>query len=147
MRQKAGDFHAAGCVCGGGGAGWESFGTASDFNTRWADARGGNGGGGGQGFVGGAGGLAGRLYEVSMGGGDQVFASGVDGSAGSVGSQGGAGGVTPAESATAGQFGQDGEPDPDGSLGGLAGFAIVSNGNTITYTSGDNTQNIRGSRS
>jgi len=116
---------------GGGAGGSRSSGTNDPVITGPL-----NGGGGGQGFVGGTGGNAGTV-RIDFGPILDTAQPGVDGSRGSPGSQGGV---------SAGEWGEDGD-SPTGSDGGLGGFAIVSNGNTVTIISGDNSLNIKGRRS
>ena len=66
--------------------------------------------------------------------------TGLEGPAGNLGSEGILG------SNYGGKFGEQGY-SPQGSVGGLPGFAIVSNGNNVTITNGDNPINIKGRRS
>lgn len=93
-----------------------------------------NGGSGGQGYVGGLGGIG----------------EGVNGSDGSRGAPGTLSGLS------GGEFGESGDtdifdeslspttPPIDQSFSGLTGFAIVSNGNSVTITSGNNPLNVKG---
>jgi len=106
-----------GLIAGGGNGGTGGNGRCAGIITTYAGA----GGGGGQGFVGGTGGLAGTGT--------------VSAAAGSVGDKNypGAGGIgsTEAENGFAG-----------GSLGDNP--AIITNGNTITITGGNNSEQVRG---
>ena len=99
-------------------------------------AQGGNGGSGGQGYVGGLKGLKGSVTGV--------FADfGIDGNDGSRGAPGSL------SSISGGEFGQDADTSFSffgESVTGLSGYAIVSNGNSVTISSGDNPLNIKGRR-
>lgn len=118
---------------GGGGAGGSQ---SNGNNVPPASAYGGNGGPGGQGYIGGTGGTRGSV-RVDFGPILDFGVDGVDGSRGAPGSMAGnVGGV----------WGGDGG-SPAGSDGGLSGFAIVSNGNSVVISSGDNALNVRGRRS
>mgnify|MGYP003629515151 CR=1 FL=1 len=96
----------------------------------------GNGGSGGQGYVGGGHGLKGII--------DGVYSDeGVDGNNGSRGAPGVVALIS------GGEFGDDSDrsTSPLGqSNEGLSGYAIVSNGNSVTITSGNNPLNIKGRR-
>lgn len=90
----------------------------------------------------GAGGQGGRGFGPSAGG----DAGDVDGNSGTDGANGGM-------TSGAGDFGEAGErpitnriTEPGRSYGGDPGASIVSNGNTVTITAGDNPTNIRGPR-
>jgi len=117
---------------GGGSAGGVSFVDTTSANTLSA---GGNGGSGGQGFVGGRAATKGEAYIES-----NLLSAGVDGSDGSISSAGSVGSVS------GGSFGESGDKS-GASNGGDSGFAIVSNGNNVTITAGDNNLNIKGRRS
>ena len=118
---------------GGGGSGGRM---SSGNNVTPISAFAGNGGSGGQGFIGGSGGDGGTVRIESS----PILDTGVDGSDGSRGAPGNTGG------SLGGVWGEQGD-SPSGSDGGLSGFAIISNGNTVTISSGDNALNIRGRRS
>lgn len=121
---------------GGGGV---NGGTSYTYNPKPSDlsisvAVAGNGGSGGQGYVGGVKGIAGSVSGYASD-------AGVDGVSGSRGAPGVLSGVY------AGEFGDDADEDKvdsGNSQTGLSGYAIVSNGNTVTITSGDNPLNIKG---
>ena len=106
-----------GLIAGGGGGegGFKGAGTTS-----------GNGGGGGQGCVGGIGGPAGD----ATGPGNTQGTAGANGTKGAPGGGGGA-------------LGQAGDNTPD-ATGGAAGDAIDKNGNTVTITAGNNSEQIIG---
>lgn len=113
-----------GLIAGGGGGSQGTFGSCDG-----AIAIGGNGGGGGQGFSGGAGGAAG------------VGVAGVNGNTGSSGNINYPGQLY----RPGGELGQDGFAEtayPDRK--GLAGAAIITNGNTVTITAGNNAEQIKG---
>ncbi len=128
----------------GSGALWAGGGGAAGGTSSFKDlpnpdffASGGNGGSGGQGFIGGLGGALGAVTGFTS----DVGVDGNDGSRGAAGVVGGTSG---------GEFGEDGGIDISSfgsALAGLSGFAIVSNGNSVIITSGDNILNIRGRRS
>lgn len=113
-----------GLIGGGGGGG---VGTPGNCTVAPPLAVGGNGGGGGQGLAGGAAGDAG------LGSGAPDSSDGEIGVAGSFATPGGNGG----------EFGQDGDSGYGGS-GGSAGSAITTNGNTVTITAGNNSEQIKG---
>jgi hypothetical protein len=124
---------------GGGGAGGNvSF--ASSFGSTSAFA--GFGGSGGQGYIGGVGGNGGlaRVDGVQTDNGE-------DGNPGSLGAPGVLGDFS---GGAFGESGDDGAISEDGGspegTGGLSGFAIKSNGNPVTITSGDTALNIKGRR-
>lgn len=97
----------------------------------------GNGGSGGQGYIGGLAAIKGEVTGL-------LTASGVDGNDGSKGAPGVLGSIS------AGEFGEDSDLDTSEfgqSAAGPAGFAIVSNGNNVTISAGDNPINIRGRKS
>ncbi|MFT6347021.1 MAG: hypothetical protein ACJAYB_000002 [Psychromonas sp.] len=125
----------AGAIWSGGGA--AGGGKSVGQNTPSVGGTAGNGGSGGQGYIGGNGHSKGT---VELDGSSGFVDEGLDGQNGSVGSPGSVG-VT-----SGGVWGAPGDNQP-GSTGGQQGFAIVSNGNTVTITSGDNNLNIRGLRS
>jgi hypothetical protein len=114
---------------GGGGAGSD----AQCFTDTSGEA--GSGGGGGQGFQGGAGGAAGAAL-------DPQYTEGVSGQSGTR-NYAGDGGTSNA--GDGGTLGQDGQSAFVGiSQGGSAGRAILTNGNTVTITAGDNAEQIKG---
>lgn len=97
----------------------------------------GNGGSGGQGYIGGQGDVKGEITGL-------VSDVGVDGNNASRGAPG------VVASISGGEFGEDADTNVSSegqSATGLSGFAIVSNGNLVTITSGDNPLNIKGRRS
>lgn len=105
---------------GGGGSGRTIFACTSEIS------RAGTGGGGGQGCSGGAGGSGG----IGTGGASNGFA----GPSGSISGPNGNGGA----------FGEDGGSE-GGGTGGAAGKAVNTNGNTLTITAGNNSEQIKGS--
>ena len=131
----------AGAIWSGGGGAAGEFTSGSYQQLPYVVYRNpGNGGSGGQGYGVALGGEAARVYTDI----DGVTEYGEDGNIGTIGSQGMLGGND------GGAFGEDGDDTFDTPVfvqGGLAGFAIISNGNTITYSSGDNVINIKGRRS
>lgn len=119
---------------GGGGAGGKS--EAQTFVLPELIKRiNGNGGCGAQGFAIAFGGIRGSVLVENHG--TTFGLTGVSGSQGSEGIQG---------SNSGGKWGEDGTNE-SGILGGKSGFAIVSNGNTVNITNGDNAINIKGRRS
>lgn len=124
--------NAAGLIWAGGGGGGAETSQNAAVNT-WTSA---SGGGGGQGYGQSNGGSY-RTGAIPAAG----APPGVSGSS-NKGSQSapGSGGLT----VEGGLWGQDG--DSASSLGGIAGIAIKSNGNSVTITSGDNPLSIRGRR-
>lgn len=92
----------------------------------------GDGGGGGQGFQGGLGGSGG--ISPTSGNGD-------DGTNGSK-SYAGKGGEF--DGGDGGELGQGGKESASSISGGAAGRAILTNGNTVTITAGDNAEQIKG---
>lgn len=128
---------------GGGAAGGTSY-TFGDGT--FVERKAGNGGSGGQGFIGGQGGTKGNANGYDFGA--------VNGSSGSVSAAGSVGSIS------GGSFGEKGDDQPQddiivngelqvvsGRQGGDTGFAIVSNGNNVIITAGDNNLNIKGRRS
>lgn len=114
-----------GLIGGGGGGGGGASGFCSgNF------ASGGNGGGGGQGFTPGLGGFGG--VGINFNG----ESDGANGQAGTVNGPG----IFQTRGGFLGQRGDNGE----GSNGGLPGAAIITNGNTVTITAGNNAEQIRG---
>lgn len=111
-----------GFIGGGGGGGVGTFGSCDQPS---GVAVGGDGGGGGQGLAGGAGGNAGTGLPGPV--------LGNIGIAGTFATKGGNGG----------EFGENGQ-DFSGATGGAAGDAIVTNGNTVTILSGNNSEQIKG---
>lgn len=109
-------------LIGGGGNG----GTGGNGMCNGALVFAGGGGGGGQGLVGGLGGAGGTTFSSSA-------ANGVSGNVNS----GGLGGAPTSGSGGTGQFGLAG-----GTLG--SGAAIITNGNTVTITAGNNSEQVRG---
>lgn len=115
-----------GTIGGGGGGGAGSNGICPD-------AIAGSGGGGGQGYVGGTGGSAGVAEPPAI--------EGIDGTDGtrSYAGNGNSG------AGDGGSLGQDGGDSTIGSaIGGSAGRAIITNGNTVTITAGNNPEQILG---
>jgi len=98
----------------------------------------GNGGSGGQGFIGGNGALTGNVTGFYT----RTALDGVTGTQTAPGTLAGVSG---------GLFGEDSQRDTNSSSissnAGLAGFAIISNGNAVTITSGNNSLNIKGRQS
>ena len=94
----------------------------------------GMGGSGGQGYVGGGGALGGTVSGAST-------QTGTDGNGASRGAAGVLAGIS------GGEFGQSSQKNitnyEDSEIG-LSGYAIVSNGNSVTITSGNNPLNIKG---
>ncbi len=121
---------------GGGGAG------ASDSWVENPTVSGGNGGSGGQGYAQSGFGTKATATSTSFNRSD----TGIDGLHGSRSNPGTLAGVSGGEW---GETGDGGKAASEGTRnnGGLAGFAIKSNGNAITVLSGDNNLNIRGRRS
>ncbi len=117
-------------LAGGGGASGDVSVSHSDIGSNP-----GNGGSSGQGFTSDAGGNAGHAIAENV---DNLF-----GLAGAVGSRLSAGTLA---NVSGGSWGESGESQ-GGATGGLSGFAIVSNGNSVTITAGDNAINIKGRRS
>ena len=116
-----------GLIAGGGGGGQGGFGYCDEPESYT-----GGGGGGGQGFVGGAGGFAGDF-------GTYIGNFGNDGTVNNPG----IGGTTlngDLIGFTGGGLGQAG----GGITGGDGGAAIITNGNTITITAGNNSEQIKG---
>lgn len=112
---------------GGGGAGGGE--SSIDGTESKPIERAGNGGSGGQG------------YGISLGGdaGTAGSRTGIGGNEGNRTTEGALGGIR------GGSFGESG--DKDGNNGGLAGYAIVSNGYNVTIANGNNNLNIKGRRS
>ena len=102
---------------GGGGGGSGGY--------TGASATSGDGGDGGQGCNGGAAGLAGAAI------GDGILEG-----------QGGQAGTKEYAGTTGGEWGEAG--DNNDATGGAAGSAIITNGNTVTITSGNNSAQIKG---
>ena len=95
----------------------------------------------------GDGGSGGRGYGLSIGG--DAGRAEVEGSAldtGQVGDNGDVNSAGCVGSICGGDWGEDGD-EKDGQAGGLSGYAIKTNGNTLTIISGDNQLNIKGRRS
>ena len=116
---------------GGGAAGEESEVTTVAPNTINANAD--NGGSGGQGFATSLGGDAGQVSVDGHG----IVDTGLIGATGGKGTPGSQG------SNDGGTWGESGDSE-SGISGGLGGYAIVSNGNAITITNGNNQINIKG---
>jgi hypothetical protein len=95
---------------------------------------GGNGGSGGQGYVGGAAGARGSAKVEP-----DTIDYGVAGNSGSRSAPGSLGGIS------AGAWGEGSESNASSGSASLGGYAILSNGNTVTIK-GDNTLTIRGRR-
>ena len=118
---------------GGGSAGGRSAGTNDVFPIF---ARAGNGGCGGQGYGVSLGATFGTVSIEPA----TLLDSGLVGTNGNITSQG------ILAFSEGGSWGEPGDDD-NGVPGGLGGFAIVSNGNNVTISSGDNSINIKGRRS
>jgi len=116
--------NAFGLIGGGGGGGG-----GTDGYCITGGAVSGNGGCGGQGYVGGTGGVAGIA--------DAGATSGENGAAGDKNYAG-----TKAGCASGGELGQAGAYGSK--AGGAAGAAIITNGNTVTITAGNNSEQVRG---
>lgn len=119
---------------GGGGAGGERSKGTNNVSPIYTKP--GNGGSGGQGYSSSGVSSAGTV-SIDPG---TLLDTGLAGPAGNLGSEGILG------SNYGGKFGEQGY-SPQGSTGGLPGFAIVSNGNNVTITNGNNPINIKGRRS
>lgn len=117
-----------------GGGGSPSTESVADSTVSPVYVKGGNGGSGGQGYVGGTSGNAGVA---------RVEGEAVDtGSVGGVGSRSTAGSVG---GLSAGAWGSDSQENTVSGDKGLSGFAIRSNGNSVTII-GDNDLTIKGRR-
>lgn len=111
---------------GGGGAGENAFCQPVGASSS------GIGGSGGQGFQGGAGGAGGTIISD----GSQPTIEGSDGSDGTRSYAG-------TETYNGGELAQPGQ-DSNTNVGGSGGRAILTNGNTVTITAGDNAEQIKG---
>ncbi len=131
------DVGAGALWAGGGGAGGN---TSYIYNN---EPNGGNGGSGGQGYGQSAGGTKGLALNSTTFEDD----SGVDGATGGRSNPGSIAGKSGGEWGEQGDNGSSLAGINSGASGGLAGFAVKSNGNTVTVLSGDNNLNIRGRRS
>ncbi|MDP5205437.1 hypothetical protein ORI99_00030 [Alishewanella sp. SMS9] len=114
-----------GLIGGGGGGGAGTPGNCPSAVT-------GNGGGGGQGYIGGSGGAAG----IDLGGATSI---GEIGPAGTINYPG-----TGVQFNSGGGLGEAGQPSLTGQTGGAAGAAIITNGNIVTITAGNNAEQIKG---
>jgi len=123
----------SGAIWAGGGGAGGSF--SSGINDPTIEASAGNGGSGGQGYVGGLGAIAGIVEIEPVPTLLDTAQIGVNGSRGAAGSLAGI---------SAGEWGESGDNGVGTSLGGLTGFAIVSNGNSVVVTSGLNPLNVKG---
>lgn len=117
-----------------GGGGVPSGISIADSTVSPVYVEGGNGGSGGQGYVGGSGGAAG-VAEVE----NTATDTGINGTGGSRASAGSLGGLS------GGSWGEVGQTGAGLAAGGEAGFAIKSNGNSVTLI-GDNEATTRGKR-
>jgi hypothetical protein len=137
-----------GIIGGGGGGG----GGGSGFSNGWNYCRSGGGGGGGAGNIVGSGGsfatCGGRPYDnpgssgtLLLGGNggplisDGTRTSGAGGKGGDLGQNGSAGGQS---------FGSGSNGLPLPGQGGIAGKAIITNGNTINWISGNEPAKVKG---
>lgn len=120
-----------GLIGGGGGGGGGANGRIVGTNTVP-----GAGGGGGQGFQGGTGGIGGTNVSTGV-----TAPSGEDGTRNYAGD---AGQADAGDGGTLGQDGQDSEDVNGVNVGGSAGRAIITNGNTVTITAGNNAEQIKG---
>ena len=117
-----------------GGGGAPSVFSSADSTSTPVFTFAGNGGSGGQGYVGGKGGTAGKaiVSETKT----DIASAGVDGSRSSAGSVGGISG---------GSWGSESGFNADSGPASQAGYAILSNGNSVTVI-GDNDLTIKGRR-
>lgn len=117
-----------------GGGGVPSEVSTADNRGVPVFVRGGNGGSGGQGYIGGAAGAGGTatVEETAV----DVGLNGISGSRASAGTLGVLSG---------GSWGEDGETENGLADAGSAGYAILSNGNSVILV-GDNNATIRGKR-
>lgn len=115
-----------GFIAGGGGGGAGITGICFPFG-----AKAGNGGGGGQGLVGGSGGVAGIALSTQTDEGED----GPDGDKNYPG--------TGVFFVAGGALGENGGSTSSRD-GGIAGAAIITNGNTVTISSGNNAEQVRG---
>ena len=118
-----------------GGGGSPSY-SSTGSNTPEITGKAGTGGSGGQGYIGGSGGSGGTVTLESGGVIDQAE-SGLSGSRSGPGELQGLKG---------GFFGESSSQNPSSGNAGLAGFAIISNGNNVNII-GDNDLTIKGRRS
>jgi hypothetical protein len=118
-----------------GGGGAPSTDSIADSSVDPFFLSGGNGGSGGQGYVGGSGGSGGSAIVE----GETDEDAGVDGVSGSRSSPGSLAGLS------AGAWGEDSDSNLQSGEAGQAGYAIRSNGNSVTII-GDNDATIRGKR-
>ena len=148
---------------GGGGGGGGSCADSSPFSSGTARA-GGGGGGGGRGYNNAGGGSFGETGSPSAGPGPYDGAPGSAGSS-SAGGSGGAGGTSfgnyGGAGGNGGDWGQNGDAGiaasgptlPSGcgftglgnAAGGGAGYAVRQNGNSCTFTAGNNASQVKGS--
>jgi hypothetical protein len=117
-----------------GGGGAPSTKSIADSTVSPLFLSAGNGGSGGQGYIGGNGG-SGGLARVE-GESDELGLDGVDGSRSSAGSLAGL---------SAGAWGEDSDSNLQSGAAGQAGYAVRSNGNTVTIIGG-NDATVRGKR-
>jgi len=128
-----------GVIYAGGGGAPSSNSSASYFGGS-ASALGGDGGSGGQGYVGGLNGDGSTSTVQSFEGGTLATDTGLDGNPGSRSAPG------KLKSISGGSWGESSDSKSYTGNAGSAGFAIVSNGNTINII-GDNDLTIKGRRS
>jgi len=126
-----------GLIFGGGGGGAGSDSVCAEEQGPVFSSTSGSGGGGGRGFVGGLKGLKGIGSDDAIDGLD-----GTDGCFGAFG-LGGDDDGTSADGGDGGDFGESGN-NATGKTGGAAGDAILKNGNAVTFTSGNNTEQVKG---
>lgn len=122
-----------GIVYAGGGGAPSTYSLADSTQTP-IFVRGGNGGSGGQGYVGGLGGSAGVAEVFGL-----AYDEGVAGNSGSRAGAGSLGGIS------GGSWGEDSDANAYSGAAGFSGYAIRSNGNSVTII-GDNEATIRGKR-
>lgn len=147
---------------GGGGGGGGSVADSNPFTSGTARA-GGGGGGGGRGYNNASGGPFGETGSPSAGPGPYDGVTGSSGSSSAAGA-GGAGGTSfgnfGGAGGSGGDWGQDGNGGTAGSgpvipsgcggpgtgigLGGSGGYAVRQNGNSCTFTAGNNASQVKG---
>ena len=127
-----------GQILAGGGGGSGTFGDLVEESPSVFVAYAGNGGGGGQGQVGGGKGLKGVALDFGVDGFD-----GFDGSVSGYGEGGETGDPLLPLANRGGSFGEAGL-NADGVGGGASGLAIKTNGNSVTITAGNNSEQIKG---
>lgn len=121
-------------LSGGGGA--PSYSSIASTRTNNTYVRGGDGGSGGQGYVGGLAGVGGEATILGSSGQMDIGKDGINGSRSAPGVLG---------SISAGAWGEESDTGTSTGLAGQPGYAIKSNGNSVTII-GDNAATIRGLR-